>query len=100
MEVALGHNVGEFDTVNGGLKEDPVCCAFSGKFVRGVHSNRERIADTPYFYRVLADELHKVTDEWRAEFAAAVKAAFVKSGEPVAVAPKVKAKTEEKHSDS
>lgn len=88
MEIELGKNLGEFDTVYGGLKDDPVVCAFSGKFVRGVHSNRERIEGTPYFYRILADELHKVTDVWRAEFAAAVKAKFSQSGEPAPVAPK------------
>ena len=83
----LGQNVGEFDP-EGGLKEDPTHCAFSGKWVRGVHSNRERITGTPFFYRILADEMHKVTDKWRAEFAASVKAALVKSAVPVTTKPK------------
>lgn len=89
----LGYNVGESDP-EGGLREDPIYCAFSDKWVRGVHSNRERVNGTPYFYRILADELHKVTDAWRAEFSAAVKAAFVKSGETAPVAPKIKSKAD------
>ena len=73
MNVILGDNVGEFNA-DGSLKEDVIHCAFTGQFVRGVHSNRERISGTPYFYRVSANELHLVTDAWRDEFAAAVKA--------------------------
>lgn len=71
----LGENVGEFNA-DGSVKEDVIYCAFTGQFVRGVHSNRERIGGTNYFYRVSANELHAVTDEWRSEFAAAVKSAF------------------------
>lgn len=93
LKPELGQNVGEFDPESG-LREDPIYCAFSGKFVRGVHSNRERISGTPFFYRILADELHKVTDAWRVAFADAVKAKFRQSGEPAPVAPKAKSKAD------
>lgn len=75
MEVILGDTVGEYNA-DGSVKEDVIHCAFTGQFVRGVHSNREPVAGTRYFYRVSANELHLVTDAWRDEFAAAVKAAF------------------------
>ncbi len=73
MDVILGETVGEYNP-DGSIKEDVWRCAFTGQFVRGVHSNREPVADTRFFYRVSANELHLVTDEWRAEFAAAIKA--------------------------
>lgn len=77
MDVILGETVGEFNT-DGSEKEIVWRCAFTGQFVKGVHSNRERISGTPYFYRITANDLHRVTDEWRAEFAAAVKATLGK----------------------
>lgn len=77
MDVILGETVGEYNT-DGSEKETVWRCAFTGQFVKGVHSNRERIGGTPYFYRVTANDLHRVTDEWRAQFAEAVKSAFSK----------------------
>lgn len=77
MDVILGETVGEFNA-DGSEKETVWRCAFTGQFVKGVHSNRERVSGTPYFYRITANDLHRVTDEWRSEFAAEVKSAFSK----------------------
>lgn len=77
MNVILGDTVGEYNP-DGSVKEDVIHCAFTGQFVRGVHSNREPVAGTRFFYRVTANDLHLVTDTWRGEFAAAVKLALGK----------------------
>lgn len=86
MNPELGKNVGKFAD-DGSVAEDVLYCAFTGQWVRGVHSNRERITGTPFFYRLSANDLHRVTDQWRAEFAAAVRAAFGQSGTPEQAAP-------------
>lgn len=75
MDVILGETVGEYNT-DGSVKDPAWRCAFTGQYIAGIHSNCERVEGTRYFYRVAANDLHRVTDEWRAEFAAAVKSAF------------------------
>lgn len=53
-ELIPGKHIGEFNT-NGSVKTDVSHCALSGRFLRSIHSTRYRLADTPYFYRVLTD---------------------------------------------
>jgi hypothetical protein len=68
----LGVNVGKF-AADGSVEAPVTHCPFTGQLVAGLHSNRERVSGTPYFYRLDANSLHLVGDEWRQAFAEQVK---------------------------
>lgn len=86
MAIELGINVGKFAD-DGSVEVEPVYSAFSGLYARGNHHSRQRVSNTPYYYYILADEEHLVSDEWRLQFADAVRATFGNSGAPVEAAP-------------
>lgn len=72
MDELLGVTLGEFNA-DGSVKTDAPMCAVTGLRAAGNHQTRYRITGTPYFYRVLSDVDHLITDGWRAEFEGKVK---------------------------
>lgn len=86
MEFEIGVNVGKFAD-DGSVETEPIYSAFSGLFARGVHHIRSRVPNSPYYYYILADENHHVTDEWRQSFADAVHLKFGQSGATEQAAP-------------
>lgn len=72
MDELLGVTLGEFNA-DGSVKTEAPMCAVTGLRATGNHQTRYRIAGTPYFYRVLSDVDHLVTEEWRTEFEGKVK---------------------------
>lgn len=54
-------------TAGGGVEEATICI-LTGRTVSVQNSVRESVTGTPYFYRVISSQYHRVTDELRAQW--------------------------------
>lgn len=55
---------------DGSVESEATECILTGRGLAVPYDNavRERVTGTPYFYRVLGSQYHRVTDEQRAEW--------------------------------